>query len=275
VSWVWINGAVTALQDARIGVEDRGFLLGQSAFETLRLDGTSLRRWERHRARLEAGLAFLGIAAPGVLEAAPRAAAQLSERLDINDGIARLTVSAGEGGAGLEGRPGAAPHVVMTLKPRPAPPAGVSVAVLDQPRRGGLPSEGFKLSGYSGLIEARREARSRGADRAVVTSSAGGVLACADCANLFWIKDDVVVTPAISAGALPGTARAALLRAAKAQGLEIKEVNAPPQRLYEADAAFMTNAVEGVVPITKINALMVKTGHPMVSALRALEMQAD
>jgi branched-subunit amino acid aminotransferase/4-amino-4-deoxychorismate lyase len=270
---VWIDGALRAAGEAVVGVADRGFLLGHGAFETMRCSGGVIRRWDAHRARLEGGLAYLGVAPPAGLDAIPAAAAELAARLELEDAVARLTVSAGEGGAGLDLNAGIQPRLVLTLKTRPQPPQAVSVRIVPGARRAGAPGERFKLSGYGDLIAARREARDGGADRAVVTGP-GGVLACADCANLFWIEAGEIFTPALEAGALPGVARAALLAAARGEGLDIAEVLAGPDRLEAAEAAFMTNAAEGVTAISAVNGAAMDPHHPLVRRLRALEAAA-
>lgn len=267
---VWIDGALRDAGEAALGVEDRGFLLGHGAFETMRAAGGVIRRWNAHRARLEGGLAYLGVARPGRLDEVPAAAAELARRLELKDAIARLTVSAGAGGGGLELKAGVQARVVLTLKPRPAPPDAVSVQIVEGARRSGSPGERFKLSGYADLIAARREARAAGADRAVVTGP-GGTLACADCANLFWIEAGRVFTPPLEAGALAGVTRTALMRAAAGAGLEIAEALAGPDRLTGAEAAFMTNAAEGVTAISAVNGADLDPAHPLIARLRALE----
>jgi len=266
---VWIDGAFSDPAESVVGVDDRGFLLGHAAFETMRCIEGRIRRWEAHRTRLEGGLAYLGIERPALLDGAPHAAAELSARLGLTDAMARLTVTAGEGGGGLALRSGVTAHLVLTLKPRPAPPDAVSVEVVEGARRSGSPGERFKLSGYADLIAARREAAAAGADRAVVTGP-GGVLACADCANLFWISHGQILTPAVEAGALPGVTRSALIPAAAAEGVTITEVRAGAEALEAAEAAFMTNAVEGVVAVSAVNGLAKQADHPLIEQMRAL-----
>ncbi len=267
---VWIDGAIADPACAVVGIDDRGFLLGHAAFETMRCIEGRIRRWEGHLARLEGGLAYLGVDRPGLLDTIPAGAGELSVRLNLSDAVARLTVTAGEGGGGLAVKACVPAHIVLTLKPRPAPPAAVSVRTVDGPRRSGSPGERFKLAGYANLIAARREAAAAGADRAVVTGP-GGVLACADCANLFWISDGQVFTPPLEAGALAGVTRSALIRSAASDGMEIIEEGAGPEALEKAEAAFMTNAVEGVIAISAVNGVAKAVEHPVIDRLRMLE----
>lgn len=270
---VWIDGRICNGDEARVSLADRGFLLGHGAFETLRVTGGAVRRWPAHRKRLEGGLAYLGLTAPALLDEVPRATRELADAAGVQDGVARLTVTAGAGGPGLEARTHAAPTCVLTVKPRPVPPSAVSVAIVAGARRSGSPGEAFKLSGYADLIAARLSAKAGGAERAVVTGP-GGALACADCANLYWIKGSRVFTPALETGALSGVTRTALLSAAALHGLEIEAVRAGPQALLEAEAGFMTNAVEGVVAISAVDGVRKDAGHALIARFSRLEAQA-
>ena len=266
---VWIDGAVVDGARAQIGADDRGFLLGHGAFETLRFAHGAIKRWPAHLVRLEGGLAYMGVDRPAILDEVPSAARQLAQASGLADGVARLTVSAGGGGGGLQHRAGFAPRVVLALRPRPSPPAAVAVRIAEGARRSGSPGERFKLSGYADLIAARREAVAAGDDRAVVTGP-GGVLACADCANLFWILKGRLFTPALETGALAGVTRAALIEAAAASGRVVEEAAAPPDALMGAETAFMTNAVEGLTAISSVNGIGKEVDHPMLGRLRAV-----
>ena len=267
---VWIDGVIRPAAEAGVGVADRGLLLGHAAFETVRCTDGRLRRWPAHRARLEGGLAYLGVARPAVLDHVEAGAEALAQRQGLSDAVARLTVTAGEAGPGLEGDRDVAPRVILSVKARTPAPSAVSTVVFSQPRRSGSPGERFKLSGYGDLIAARAQARAAGADRAIVCGP-GGVLACADCANLFWIRAESVFTPALATGALPGVTRAAMLTAAQRAGIDIKEVCAAPSDLDQAQAAFMTNAGEGVTAIASVNGRALDPDHALIDALSRLE----
>jgi len=274
VAKVWLNGELCAADKARLSVDERGFLLGEAAFETMRWRARAIRRWPRHRARLEGGLYFLGVPVPD-LDGIETAAAQLADALDITDGVLRLTVGGGSEGVGVVRTPDTSPTLLLTLRPRPAPPAALRLAVLDGVRRGGLASERFKLSGYADNIAARRLAAAKGADMAVMLGPDGRTPACADTANLFWIDaEGRVVTPPVKAGALPGTTRAAILEAAVKSGVSIEEASDQSAAFHDAVAACVTNAVMGVAPAAWVDGRPLETKHSGLQALIALERTA-
>ena len=95
--YVWLNGSLLPRSEARVPIDDRGFLYGAACFETLRAVGGAVFRLGRHLDRLEAGLRAMGVEPP------PRNALQaaIAETLEANalpEARVRLTVSAGAGG---------------------------------------------------------------------------------------------------------------------------------------------------------------------------------
>lgn len=273
MSLVWINGRVLDEAAARIAPADRGFLSGDGAFETLRWTGGALRRRDRHAARLASGLEALGIDPPD-WDAVEAAAGELARRQGLPDAVARLTVSRGPGNPGLEAPADPSPSVVLSLRERPAPPPSVVLTVVETPRRDPTSlSARAKMIGYADNIAARRSAKAQGADMAVMLDS-GGRLSCADCATLIWIENGRAYTPALSCAAMPGTARAALLEAARASRVIILEAEAPAWRIESAAAAGVLNAVTGLVPARSLGGRPLDPDDPALARLKVMETEA-
>lgn len=76
---IWLNGTMMEEGEARIAITDRGFLLGDGLFETMRLEAGTLRRWDRHLARLKDAVLTLGIPLDTTLDI-PAIAAELARR---------------------------------------------------------------------------------------------------------------------------------------------------------------------------------------------------
>lgn len=269
MSEVWLNGEFLDEGTARIPVTDRGFLLGDGAFETMRFSRREVRRWTSHIGRLSAALDTLKIAAPD-WRAVREACHELPGRNETQEAVVRLTITRGSHGRGFnapEGEPGT---VLITAGPRPAPPDSVSLVTIDAPRRD--PSSlatRFKPIGYASELHARRQARQAGADMALMLATDGRP-ACADCANIVWIKDRRCAAPGRRSGALHGTTRAALLSIMREQGL----IHVEDLPIEEAEAAFVCNAVMGVVPVSSIDGRALDTAHETVALLRRLENEA-
>ncbi|MBL4544488.1 MAG: aminotransferase class IV [Oceanicaulis sp.] len=97
---LWLNGEMLDADAARIDPSDRGFLLGDGAFETLRYEAGELRRWPRHSARLQGALQHIEIPCPD-WNLLHDAATKLCQANALERAMVRMTVSRGPSGAGL------------------------------------------------------------------------------------------------------------------------------------------------------------------------------
>ena len=77
-----------------------------------------------------------------------------------------------------------------------------------------------------------------------------GELLETDRGNVFAVIDGVVLTPPADGRILPGTARAAVLGAARSHGLRTGQKPLTLDDLAAASEVFVTNAVAGAVPVT-------------------------
>lgn len=235
-----------------IPLDDRGLLLGDGLFETVLARSGELVLFEAHMARLADGCAALGLPSPSADEARALAMAALEEAgLGGARAAVRLTLTAGSGGRGLDRPDTAAPRLFATAaaSPRWSEPATLAVASMRRNERS--PASRLKTLAYLDNVLARREARAAGAEETILLNTRGE-LACAGAANLFWVQDGVLFTPALSCGVLAGTMRAALLARAGALGLQGREVTTGPQALDAAEAVFLTNSLVGARPVSRI-----------------------
>ena len=70
--------------------------------------------------------------------------------------------------------------------------------------------------------------------------------------NLFMKTGNVIVTPPVSDGCLNGIMRKQVLEILKrTEGIEVKEISISPFDLQKADELFLTNVIFGIQPITK------------------------
>ena len=248
---VWLNGALVRRDDARVSVDDLGFLYGAACFETMRASGGVVFRLARHLDRLERGLEGLGVTLPAraVLEEALVATLAANA---LEDARLRLTVSAGTG----SGRPDLAaavtPTVLVAAEPLPAPPpparALVAREVRVDPAR---PLSFAKTANYLPALLALAEARRSGFDQALLLDPADRLVEAAT-ANLFLVIDGGLVTPPLEAGPLPGITREAVLDCAREQGIAVEERPVPLAALRDASEGFLTNSVAGVQPLAEV-----------------------
>jgi para-aminobenzoate synthetase/4-amino-4-deoxychorismate lyase len=91
-----------------------------------------------------------------------------------------------------------------------------------------------------------------GPDQHVLLTDETGELLETDRANVFAVMDGVLLTPPADGRLLPGTTRAAVLRAAHAHGIRTGQKPLTLDELAQASEVFVTNAVVGVLPVTAV-----------------------
>lgn len=261
-----------AAAEAKVRVDDRGFLYGDGLFETIRIRRGKLLFWAEHMARLANGAAVLGLELGGRPAGWEAAAREGIRRSGAQEAVLRLQVTRGPGPRGLGVEGSGPPSVVMTLHPAPEErgnrPQPLRLILSTVPVLSRHPLNGVKSTSRLSHILAWIEATQAGADEALLLNEHREVVE-ATSANLFWIADESLLTPPVTAGALPGVARAKLLQHAGRIGLKSAERGTRPEEVLEADAVFLTNSIRGVMPVAELDGRPLGQS-PWWSRLRAL-----
>lgn len=251
----FLNGRILPLAEANVSVLDRGFLYGDGLFETMRVRGGKLFRWEAHLGRLKAGAAALRIDVPFPGNDLARFAADLTQRNGHLDGILRLTVSRGEGPRGYSPRGASQPVVVMTTHAMPATnPTALQWRLITSSYRvlSGSPLAQLKTCNKLAQVMARAEADDRGADEAILLNEMGDIAECSS-SNLFWVEDETVCTTPLSNGVLPGVTRAVVLELAGELGLGTREESVIPEALQQSQGVFVSLSTLGIVEVVTLD----------------------
>lgn len=122
-----------------------------------------------------------------------------------------------------------------------------------------LPVLAKATANYANSVLARIEAINHGYDEAVLLNSNGKV-AEATAENVFIVKDDCLITPPLTAGALQGVTRDSILTLAKEIGLTSSVSDFGREDLYIADEIFLCGTVAGIKPVTEIDHRVVGEG---------------
>ncbi|MBE0465798.1 MAG: aminotransferase class IV [Candidatus Desulforudis sp.] len=250
---VYLNGRMVPGDKARVSPFDAGFLLGAGVFETMRARGGKVFRIQAHLERLDRGCRQLEIA-PVPEPARLRAAVAATLRANgLTEARVRLTVTAGE--EAPWGENAAFPTVVVTAFPLPArtvPSRAWTAGTCSRPVFSGDPLLGIKTTSRAGHYLARREARDGGYDEALLVNERG-VYTEGSITNLFAVAGNVLVTPPVTDGLLPGVTREAVCALAAGLGFEVRERSLGRMELDTAAEVFLTNAVAGPVPVVALD----------------------
>lgn len=91
--------------------------------------------------------------------------------------------------------------------------------------------------------------------------------------NLFLVSGDTIKTPPLKDGCLNGVLRKKLIEILnKTESYDLKEESISPFELQKADELFVTNAISGIIPITKYRKKIfeTKTSKDLIGKLNAV-----
>jgi len=263
---VYLNGSILPADEAKVSVFDRGLLYGDGLFETIRIQGGTCLRLEKHLARLVAGAGMLGFG--DTLDGLDLAGA-IGETVEANglaDARVRLTVTRGPiSGPGRLAPEPAEPTVIITADPLPTHPPRPARVIISSIRRDEQnPLSSVKSLNYLPGVLAAIEARRAGADDAILLNTQG-LVAEGTVDNLFLVTGGALVTPSLDQGPLPGTVRAAVIELAPRLGLEVVERAVEMKELAGTEELFFTNAIQLVRPIREIAGAIIGSGDYPIS----------
>lgn len=230
------------LPTTALPLPNRGLAFGDGFFETLIFTDQRLCYAADHLARMQQAAAALYLTLPAALATVEGLETALG-RLAVANALpaARLRLHLWRTGGGRYTPTTDTAEWLATAEPFVADESPI--------RRAGFALETHAL--YSPLsfckgpqawlyVRAAHERERRGLDEIMLCDAAGHV-AEAGAAAIFWVKDDVLFTPALTSGCVAGVRRAQVLRAARSAGQECREGLFLPKELLAADTAFTAN----------------------------------
>jgi len=264
---VILNGQVTPPDTAAISVYDRGFLYGDSVFETIRVYGGKPFALAEHLARLERSAARVFITLPVAVDVV---AAEIERGIGLSqevDSFVRVMLTRGTGPLGLDPDLAEKPSRVVLVEPFVPPTEetynrGIEAITVHAARASdATPAAGAKVANYLTSLLAIREARRRDAVEAFIVDARGSVLE-GTTSNVFLVKNGELVTPPENAGILAGITRAYLLRAADALGLKTSLREVRENELFEADELFISSTLREIIPVVGLDGRTIAAGRP-------------
>ena len=257
---VFLNGKFLPEADAVVPLNDRGFLLGDGLFETMRVANGKPFRCAQHLERLTRGADFLKIKLPFTPKEIQKFAGELIEQNKLAEAILRVTLTRGAGARGYSPKNSGPPTLALTL--HPLPPVNA-----DEPVQWSLVTSSFRLPAGDALasfkttskilnVLARAEAEEQGADEALLLNANGEVAETAG-GNIFWVYQDKICTVPTGRGVLPGITRAVVLEICQSLGLETNKRVIKPEQLRNAEGIFVTQSALGIVPVVAFDGVPV------------------
>jgi branched-chain amino acid aminotransferase len=262
---IWIDGEQKQAENAQVSVLDRGFLYGDSVFETLRTYGGEPFALEAHLSRLKESASRVLIELPVELNQMAEEVRSAIEQAGFDESYVRVMVTRGQGALGLDPRVATKPLRVLIVTPLSSPPLGdyedgIAVITYETSRvPDETPAAGAKIGNYLVAVLAHQKAGEAGAKEALIKNARGEVVEGAT-SNVFWMKDGKLWTPPLSAGILAGITRHHILEAAKDLGLSVETRVPTVQELLDSDGVFISSSIREMLPVVSIDGKKVSAG---------------
>lgn len=211
---------------------DEGYFFGLGVFETIAVVNGRAVLLEEHLNRLRKGMRFLGLNGDTDKE-------QILEYLmqhPMAHGVLKISVSES--------------NCILTHRQNPYGSEqyqkGFRAKLSRVIRNETSPLTYHKTMNYGDCILEKRKALEEGFDEFVFCNSKGEICE-GTSSNIFFVKDNVVYTPKLSCGLLPGIIRAYLM------GTEnIAEAVIGRQEISAYEECFLTNSLMGIMPVTSL-----------------------
>lgn len=256
------NGKLANPDEVKLTLENRGFRYGDGLFETMRMFDGKMPFLESHLERLNEGIKMLQLELPisdyGIdywhyeirrivkyyRQKYPKKAKNYRMRLTVfrNDG-GFYTPLTNEASYILELEPLKKNQFEWDKK-------GLKIDVFTKVKleRGRLSN--IKTANALPYVLAALFKKNEGLDDALLLNTKGRIVESTH-SNIFFIKGNTLITPALKEGCTAGTTRKAILEIAASLGMEVVKQKCPVSLLEEADEVFLTNAIRGVQWVRK------------------------
>ena len=278
---IWMDGQMVDWRDAKIHVLTHTLHYGCGAFEGVRaykgVGGTAIFRLAEHTERLFNSAKILRMKIPFTLQQVMDAQCAVVRENNLESGYLRPLTWIGSEKLGVSPK-GNTIHLMVAawtwgaylgdegLK------RGIRVKTSSYTRHhvNITMTQAKAVSNYTNSILANMEATDDGYDEALLLDASGFVSEGAG-ENLFIIKNGVVYTPDLSAGALNGITRNTIFSICKDLGLEVKEKRITRDEVYICDEAFFTGTAAEVTPIRELDRIELGAGSrgPITEKIQA------
>lgn len=269
---VYLNGEIIDEADAKISVNDRGFVFADGIYEVARVFGGKAFEMERHLERLERSAAAIRLELDPSAEEIGRIADDLLIREAAEEATIYIQVTRGAAPRSHAIPKGASNTTFVAIRGPLAPSPDLlrnGAAAITVPDDRWARCD-VKVIGLTANVLARSAAVDAGAFEAIFVRD-GYVTDAASC-NVFAVFGSTVMTAPCTNYILWGITRAVTLELARENGIEAVEASFRADQLAQADEIFVTGTTSGIMPIVTLNGAQVGAGRVGPITRRLMEL---
>lgn len=259
-----LNGKLIPANQAIFTNNNRAFKYGDSLFETIRIFNGKIPFLSFHMNRLKKGMNILGMIIPD--DFVNIILSEINQFIEKKDNWRiRLTIFRNDGGLYT---PLNNEIQFLIEKERldnsffKLNEKGLSLGISKEKLLSNHIYSAIKTGNSIAYILAANERKNNNWDDILIQNNKGEI-AEALSSNLFLIINNEIITPRLSSACVAGTMRQFLLNN---KTIKIKERNINKEKLNQADAIFITNAIQGMKWVREIDGIHFSK-HPLIEEL--------
>ena len=250
--YVFHNGHIVPIEEARLSPGQAGLLAGWGLFTTLRIFRGEPFAFERHWRRLEKDAARTRVPFPFNQAEVHGHVRELIRRNEVREGTARIYAIYNQ--VGFWQSDEKMPETDLLLYTAGLPPhkEPVRLTVAEHGRHAASPLAGVKVTSWLNNVWSLQGAQMKGFDEVILLNERGEVAECT-AANIFSVRGATMRTPPLASGCLEGVTRGLLLEIAAASSVKAEEAALRIEDFYRADEVFITSTNRNVVGVGEID----------------------
>lgn len=247
---ICFNGKIIPADEPVLLASNRGYRYGDGLFETMKVAKGKILLSDHHFERLFAGLALLQFEIPRLFLRQKTEDEILSLCKKNNcEGLARVRLSVFRGNGGLYDEDKGLQYLIecwpLTESVSKLNENGLVIDVFPGAEKSCDKFSNLKSANFLPYSMAALYAKEKKLNDCLVLNTTGGI-ADSTIANLFIIKNAIVITPGLEEGCVNGVMRQYLLQKMQAADCAVQEATLSVNDILVADEVFLTNAIHGI-----------------------------
>lgn len=247
---ICFNGKIISGVEPVFMASNRGYRYGDGLFETIKVLNGKILLADYHFERLFSGLSLLKYEIPGFFT--KEKLGQEIRHLCSKNGcekLARVRLSVFRGNGGLYDEDKMLQYVIecwpLNESVNKLNENGLVINVYPDVQKSSDKFSNLKSANFLPYLMAALYAKENKLNDCLVLNIAGSI-ADTTIANVFIIKNDIVITPGLEAGCVNGVMRRHLLARMQDAGYKVQETTILIADIEAADEVFLTNAIKGI-----------------------------
>ena len=239
---VFLNGQIIKEEEAKISVTDLSYQFGYGLFETIKCEEGVPVFFELHYKRLTHSAKELGMSFPVEEVEVKKWIKEVLSANQLTQARVKIIIS-----KRLEDKF----NVLVMASPLEKSPNSYSLLSYTLSRDSKSVSFRHKTTSRADSYVAYKKALESGFNDALYVNEKNELIECTR-ANIFLVMEDKIITPLLESGILFGVTRSKVIEIAKREGITLEEKNVHSLYLNKAKGVFITSAIAGLMPVSRV-----------------------